>query len=148
MTFTLNYDEAIHLDAEALAEGGIGEAYESLLPKLRAFVANPAEIQEDLNDDARSYSVRCGDMEFIIYAPHLDEETGNGWGIATVALFSIVNEQLKNTDHRLYAINGGNDLFGIFLSPTEASAAQNSLTSKTDWPYLPNREVPWYGRFH
>ena len=148
MVFTLNYDEAIPLDAEAIAEGGIAEGYESVLPNLRQFVKHPVRIEEDRDDDAPSYSVRCGDTEFEIYAPDLDEEEGNSWGRATVALFSIVNEQLKNATHRFYAINGGNDLFGMFLTPEEAAAAQNSLPNKRDWPYLPKDEEPWYGQYH
>src|SRR5262245_26708351 len=148
MAFTLNYDDAIPLDVEALAEGSVAEAYESLLPKLRQFIKNPAKIEEDRDDDAPSYSVRCGDRQFRIYAPNLDEGQGNSWGRATVALFSIVNEQLKNATHRFYAINGGNDLFGMFLTPAEATAAQMSLANKRDWPYLPKDEEPRYGRYH
>ena len=148
MAFALNYDDAIHLDAEALAEGGIVEAYELLLPKLRQFVKNPATIEEDRDDDAPSYSVRCADSDFEIYAPDLDEGEGNSWGRATVALFSIVNAQLKNSSHRFYAINGGNDLFGMFLTPAEATAAQKSLPNKSDWPYVPKDEEPWYGQYH
>jgi hypothetical protein len=148
MGFTLNYADAIHLDAEALAEGGIAEAYESLLPHLRKFVKNPAGIEEDRDDDAPSYSVRCGDSNFEIYAPDLDEGQGNSWGRATVALFSMVNVQMKNSTHRFYAINGGNDLFGMFLTPAEATAAQKSLPNKSDRPYLPKDEEPWYGQYH
>ena len=134
MAFALNYEEAIHLDAEALAEGGIAEAYESLLPRLRKFVINPLGIVEDLDDDSASYSVRCGESAFEVYSPDLDNEAGSSWGRATVALFSIVNEQLRNSSHRFYAINGGNDLFGIFLTPAEAAAAQTSLPHRRDWP--------------
>ena len=64
MASTLNYDDAIPLDAEALAEGGIAEAYESVLPKLRQFVKTPAIIEEERDDDASTYSVRCGVSEF------------------------------------------------------------------------------------
>jgi hypothetical protein len=148
MSFTLNYDDAILLDAEALAEGGIAEGYESLLPKLRQLIKNPSVIEEDRDDDTPSYSVSCGGSEFEIYSPDLDEQEGNSWGRATVALFAIVNEQLKNATHRLYAINGGNDLFGMFLTPTDAAAAQKSLPNKRDWPYLPKDDGPWYGQYH
>jgi hypothetical protein len=147
MPFTLNYDDAIHLDAEALAEGGIAAGYESLWPKLREFVKSPAKIEEDLDNDAPSYSVRCGNIEFEIYSPDLNDEEGKSWGRATVALFSIVNEQLKASTHRLYAINDGNDLFGMFLTPAETTAAQKSLPNKRDWPYLPKDEDGWYGRY-
>lgn len=148
MAFTLNYDDAIMLDAEDLAEGGIGEGYESLLPALRKFVKSPVTIEEDRDDDSPSYSVRCGDMHFEIYGPDLEEGEGNSWGRATVALFSIVNAQLKHASHRFYAINGGNDLFGMFLTPAQAKEARKSLPSKSDWPYLPIDEEPYYGQYH
>lgn len=147
MAFTLNYDDAAFLDAEDLAEGGIGEAYQSLLPKLREFVQVPASIEEDLDDQAPSYAVRCGET-FRIYAPDLDEERGASWGRATLALFSIVNEQLRHASHRLYAINGGNDLWGMFLTPAEAERAQKSLPDRRDWPYIPKDDGPWYGQYH
>src|SRR6476659_6714135 len=97
MAFTLNYDDAIMLDAEDLAEGGIGEGYESLVTALRKFVKSPVKIEEQRDDDAPSYSVRCGEMQFEIYSPDLEAEEGNSWGRATVALFAIVNAQLKTS---------------------------------------------------
>jgi hypothetical protein len=72
----------------------------------------------------------------------------NSWCRATVALFAIVNNQLKNSSHRFYAINGGNDLYGMFLTPTQAKESQNSLPNKLDWPYLPIDEEPYYGQYH
>lgn len=148
MAFTLNYEDAISLDAEFLAEGGIAEEYESLLPELRKFVTNPAKIDEERNDDTPSYSVRSGSAVFEIYSPKLDAEEGNSWGRATVALFSIVNAQMKDSSHRFFAINGGNDLFGIFLTPAKAKESQKSLANKSDWPYIPKDEVPYYGQYH
>jgi hypothetical protein len=137
MPFTLNYEDAIPLDAEALAEGGIVEGYQSVLPKLHQFVENPALIEEDRDDDAPSYSIRSCGYKFDIYSPNLDEDESFSWGRATAALFFIINAQLKNSTHRFYAINGGNDLFGMFLTPVEAMAAQKSLPNKMDWPYFP-----------
>ena len=147
MGFVLNYDDAIHLDAEALAEAGIAEVYQRLLPRFREFVTHPLEVVEKRDDDAPSYSVQCGGKSFAIYAPEI-EETSNSWGNATVALFTIVNDQLENSTRRFYAINGGNDLFGIFLTPAQAEEAQKALPNKHDWPYLPKDEQGWYGQFH
>ncbi len=147
MGFVIDYDDAIHLDAEALAEAGIAEAYERLLTRLRKFVKQPLEVTEQLDDDAPSYSVQCGGKSFAIYAPEL-EETSNSWGNATVALFTIVDDQLVNSTHRFYAVNGGNDLFGIFLTPAQAAEAKRALPNKQDWPYLPKDEPEWYGQFH
>jgi hypothetical protein len=144
----LDYDQWIHLDAEHLAETGIGEAYESLLPELRKYVELPARIEERIDNDAPSYSVQCGAKEFIIYAPELGDENGNSWGRATFAFFTIVNEQLACSRYRFYAINGGNDLGGMFLTPAHARAAQKALPNKKDWPYLPRDEQPWYGQYH
>ena len=148
MSFNLDYDQWIHLDSEALAETGIDEAYESLLPELLKYVQEPARIQELIDNDVPSYSVKCGDREFVIYEPGLDEENGNSWGRATFAFFTIVNDQLASSKYRFYAINGGNDLGGMFLTPAQARVAQKALPNKKDWPYLPEDEPPWYGQYH
>jgi hypothetical protein len=49
---------------------------------------------------------------------------------------------------RLYAISGGNDLGGFFLSPEQAKAAQAGLPRKSDWPYIPEFGGTWWGQFH
>src|SRR5262245_56982129 len=134
MSFTLDYDQLIPLDAESLAETGIGEAYESLLPELRKYVQQPTRVEESIDDDMPRYSVKCGAREFVIFGPEVDGEAGNSWGRATVAFFAIVNDQLANSEHRFYAINGGNELGGMFLTPAQSRAAQEALPDKRDWP--------------
>jgi len=141
----LNYDDAIPLDAEALAETGLKSAYEALLPHLKQYVASPAAVTERYDNAAPSYSVSCLGIDYPIYAKGDEDES---WGRATFALFDIVNRQLAKTPYRFFAINGGNDLFGIFLMPAEAEAAKKSLPRKQDWPYLPNPSKPWYGQYH
>jgi hypothetical protein len=148
LRYELDYDQMILLDAEALAEGGIGEAYQSLLPKLRRFVSQPVEIEEVIEDNASRYAVRYRDREYNIYSPGFEDREGQSWGRATHALFSIVNDELVNSEHLFYAINSGNDLGGMFLTPEECEAAQKSLSGKTDWPYLPTLDHPWYGQHH
>jgi hypothetical protein len=149
MPFALDYDQWSHLDAEDLAETGIAEAYRPLFPELRKYVQHPAEIDELIDNDAPSYSVKCGAQEFVVYAPELDDVPGNNsWGRATCAFFAIVNSQLAGSTHRFYAINGGNDLGGIFLTPEQAKSAQKGLLRRPDWPYLPKDEPPWYGQYH
>jgi hypothetical protein len=145
MSFTLDYDRWIPLDAESLAEAGIDEAYESLLPELRKYVQQPARIEELIDDDTPRYSVKCGAREFVIYGPEVE---GYSWGRATTAFFTIVNDQLANSEYRFYAINGGNDLGGMFLTPAQARAAQETLPNNRDWPYLPEDVPPWYGQYH
>jgi hypothetical protein len=148
MSDALDYDQLILLDAEDLAEAGIREAYESVLPELRKHVPQPAQVEEVIDTDAGRYVVKSGTREFVIYAPDLNDEGGESWGRATVAFFTIVNDQLINSQYRFYAINGGNDLGGMFLTPSQAAAAQKALPNKTDWPYVPKDEPDWYGQYH
>jgi len=148
MKFTLDYNNMFFLDAEALAEAGINEAYKSVVPVLGQYVPEPAQIQEVVDNDAPSYVVKCGDLEYVIYSPALPNEEGQSWGRAAYALFKIVNDQLTKSPYRLYAINGGNDLGGMFLTQSECEAARKSLPRKMDWPYLPTLDHPWYGQYH
>jgi hypothetical protein len=149
MSFDLDYDQWIHLDAENLAEAGIAEAYESLLPELRKYVQEPTPLQELIDKDAPRYLIKYGNREFAICAPEFAEESGdNSWGRATYAFFAIVNDQLASSARWFYAINSGNDLGGMFLTPEQAKAAQKNLPRKLDWPYLPKDERPWYGQYH
>lgn len=148
MAFILDYDRWVHLDAEDLAESGIAEAYERLLPELRQYVPNPARVDEVIDKDAPIYSVRCGGKEYAIYGLDLDEEGGGSWGRATVAFFGIVNEQLAETAYRFYAINGGNEIGGMFLTPAQAHESRAALPRPQDWPYLPMDQLPWYGQHH
>ena len=133
MAFTLDYDQWIHLDAEDLAETGIAEAYERLLPELRKYVPHPEAVEEGIDNDTPS-SVRCGGREYAIYGPDLDEEGGGSWGRATVAFFALVNEQLAGSACRFYAINGGNDLGGMFLTSAQAQESRASLPRPPDPP--------------
>jgi hypothetical protein len=148
MAFALDYDRWIHLDAEALAEAGLGAAYESLLPELRAYVRQPAPVAEVIDDDTPRYAVRCGAREFVIYGPEVDGGPGHSWGRATAALFAIVNGQLAGAGCRFYALGGGNDLGGMFLTPAQALAARDGLPDRRQWPYLPDDAPPWYGQYH
>jgi len=144
----LDYSKMLLLDAEDLAEGGILAAYRPVREILFRYVPEPAEIEEILDDDKPSYTVKCRGQEYPIYSPELPNDEGQSWGRATHAFFKIVNDQMAKSEYRLYAINGGNDLGGIFLTQAECEAARKSLSRKEDWPYLPTLEHPWYGQFH
>src|SRR5215475_10669062 len=107
--FKLDYSKMVVLDAEDLAEGGILWAYQPVRKILSQYIAEPAEIQEVVDDGKPSYAVRCRREEYVIYSPALPDDDGQNWGRATYAFFKIVNDQLVNSEYRLYAINGGND---------------------------------------
>lgn len=70
------------------------------------------------------------------------------WSNATYALFDIVNRQLTHTRYKFYAVNGGNELGGMFLTLDQYKAAVAALRKKTYWPYIPDRTAPWYGQSH
>ena len=134
----LDYDNLVMLDAEDLAEQGIARAYQELLPELSKHVKHPARLEEEIGDEVEMYKVRCGGVEHVVYSPDILGSAEDSWSRATYVFFKLVNDQLADGEVRFYAINGGNDLGGMFLTPGEAKAAQASLPKKSDWPYLPN----------
>jgi len=144
----LDYERMILLDAEQLAEQGIGDAYNKLLSELSKIVARPATLEEVMDPNLPSYVIRCNGKEHLIYSAREPRTQEESWGRATYFFFLMVNEQLCNTNVRFYAINGGNDLGGLFLTPEQAQSAQPALPRKSDWPYIPSLEAPWYGQFH
>jgi hypothetical protein len=142
MEFKLDYSKMVILDAEELAEGGIKAAYKDLLTELLKYVKEADEITEVLDDKAPSYSVYHRDHEYVIYGPGNEDES---WDNATFSLFSIVNTQLGGSPYRFYAINGGNDLGGMFLTPEQYESAKRSIERECYWPYMPSDQPPASG---
>lgn len=148
MEFELDYSEMEILDAEYLAESGILERYVGMMTRLKKHVREPAEVIELIDDDLPSYRVRCQDKVYIIHTPELEDSGGQSWGRATYAFFDIINGQLDGSEYRFYAISGGNDLGGMFLTAQQCEAARRALGRKEAWPYLPTLDHPWFGQFH
>lgn len=144
----LDYDRLIQLDAENLAETGIGEAYLKLLPELQKYVSQPTRVEELIDSDLPRYAIRVDGTEYVIYSPDSVDDEGASWGAATYVFFKVVNDQLANADVRFFAINAGNDLGGLFLTPEQAEASRVTLRRPSDWPYLPEADGPWYGQQH
>lgn len=142
----INYDLALMLDAEDLAEQGILEAYKQIAPRLAEYGVAAAPVVENDDSLANRYSVDFDGHRYVVYGPGVAVD--DAWGLAAHALFDIVNCQLASADVRFYAINGGNDLFGIFMTPEQAERARHALPRQSDWPYLPVPEPPWFGMFH
>ena len=144
----IDYDKAHIIDAENLAEQGMVKAYHEILPELRQYVKNPIAIDQSVDEYATRYVVRADGQEFVIYAPDIPDSESKSWGTATFVFFKIINDQLTGSNVRFYALNGGNDLLGIFLTPQQAEDAKRSLPKRTDWPYLPQLQYPAYGQYH
>jgi hypothetical protein len=139
-----DYDQLLHLDAENLAEGGIKEGYAKVLPLLKKYVKAPASIEEISDPNTPKYSVISDGIRYDIYGPQIPAE--RSWGNATYALFNLVNRQLTGSAYRFYAINSGNDLGGMFLTESQVKAATITIKKKSDWPYIPTKDHPWYGQ--
>lgn len=135
----LNYDDMIILDAEELAEGGIKKAYDDLLPRLKQFVPAPISIDEQLGADGQLYIVSFAGARYEVYSP---ESADKSWENATSIFFAAVNSQLNGKEYRFYAINGGNDLGGMFLTEAQYRNATKQLQKKSDWPYIPPLPQP------
>ena len=144
----LDYDRLIQLDAENLAETGIGEAYLQLLPELQKYVSQPARVDELIDSDLPRYAIRVDGTEYVIYSADSEGSEDASWGRATYVFFKVVNDQLANTDVRFFAVDAGNDLGGLFLTPEQAEASRVTLPRPSDWPYLPEAAGPWYGQHH
>ncbi|QGF24065.1 hypothetical protein [Raineyella fluvialis] len=141
----IDNEASMLLDAEDLAEQGVREAYAQVALALTGLGLVPAEITEIIDPDAPAYTVVCQGIEYPIVGPGLPDE--GAWGRATYALFDLVNRQLSGHDQWLYAINGGNDLIGILMTPDQAARARRALLRRSDWPYLPTDEPDWSGMF-
>jgi hypothetical protein len=139
----LDYDQLIHLDAEDLAEQGILSAYRDLLPRLKQYADSPIEVTEDIDNDSARYSVYGAGQRYEIWEH--GAKNSDGWERATVTFFAIVNASLSKSSHKFYALYGGNDLSGIFLTPEQCAVARQALKRRSDWPWLPVNEQPHYG---
>jgi hypothetical protein len=140
----LNYEEIVNLDAEDLAEQGILSAYRELPPRLRQYLASPPiEVSEEIDDGLARYIVHAGAQRYVIWEDGAHNE--DGWERATVAFFEIVNANLERSPFKFYALYGGNDLSGMFLTEEQCAAARRALEKRSDWPWLPVNEPPHYG---
>lgn len=144
----LDYSRAIHLDAEALAEQGMVEGYSKVLPELKAYVSSPLVLTDKVDTDQGFYTVFVAGSAQRIFPSPLGGNEYESWGVATAALFDFVNRQLVAAPVKFYALNSGNDLTGIFLTQQQAEAARKALKRRSDWPYLPTMQAPWFGEYH
>jgi hypothetical protein len=141
----LDYEQLVTLDAERLAEQGILTSYSELLPRLKEYSAAPLRVTEVLSNDGLGYTVEAGGRQFVIWEVlENGKQNNDGWERATVAFFQIVNASLEASAYHFYAINGGNDLSGMFLTKQEFTAARQAIGRRSDWPWLPDDRLPHY----
>lgn len=142
-------------DAESLAEGGVDEFLEQARPFLESRGATVPEAQDVVDDSYGAYSVVVGTTEHTIYTAaesrQAVEQLGLLWGLATARAFGLINGLLAEAgaQDRLYALSGGNDLAGVFLTDAMAAVIRSQPDLPFDSiPYTPDTEHPWFGQPH
>lgn len=128
-------DNIVVLDAEELAEGSFAEVYENaVVSALKKYVPEPAKVVEDFDADKGVYKIKALGKTYMIFVNFDDDQSQVN---ATIAMFDIVNRQLASTPYQFYAIGGGNDLGGVFLTTKEYDEMVRSAKNERDRPYLP-----------
>jgi len=142
-------------DAENLAEGGIGQFIKEVRPFLESEGVRFPEIVDDAHEN--DYVVRVDGVANSIYSePELQRdisatEGGLTWGLSMTRGFAIVDRLLAavGSNERVFAVNGGNDLFAFFLTPELCRViTTHPDASPEDGPYKPTEEYPWFGQPH
>jgi hypothetical protein len=138
-----------HADAEDLAEGGICKFIREVQPFLSAQGVKVPDLRDEVSD--KGYVVRVGGVPHKIYdavdlkRDATGKEPGIIWGLAMARGFAIVDQLLESAGsaERVYAINGGNDLFAIFLTPDlHKTISERPDADAKDGPYKPTEEYP------
>jgi hypothetical protein len=136
-------------DAESLAEGGIGQFIHELEPFLSTQGVTLPKIEDEMTEGG--YIVHVGGIPFKIYdASEMNDSSrpGHFWALSMTRGFRIVNDLLAKADssERIYAINGGNDLFAIFLTPEMFRIVSSYPDASVEGgPYQPTEDFPLYG---
>ena len=139
-------------DAEDLAKGGVGEFVTLIAPFLRAERVRLPVIRDD--HSTNGYTVWAGEEPHVMYSreemarDNIHDEPGLTWGLSVARSFKLVNSWLAGarSSERLYAVSGGNDVFGIFLTPELFQLIRKHPdASPEDSPYEPNEVYPGFG---
>ncbi len=140
-------------DAENLAEGGVGEFLREIEPFLNGQRISLNQVEDEFGE--RGYGITVNGKRYKIYdiseLKRRSEQLGLIWGLSGARAFAIVNGLLEGTgsEERLHAVNGGNDLFGFFLTPRLRETICDYPGVKPEGrPYLHTEEYPWFGQEH
>lgn len=145
-----DYSKLIALDANALCEFGIEEAFANL----KAVMEQRAEEQgaksfeyhslgstivwrgDSGNPDA--YLVSANYESFLLFSPDKPLSNDACAERAAGVFFHIVNAPLWKNDAKFHAFYSGPDLLGGYLTPDEVEHIKSANpNNKTEWPYLP-----------
>jgi hypothetical protein len=148
VNFSLNYNKMLLVDAEDLAEGGIKEAYDRLVSDLKSHVSEILEVGHVVDSDAPSYTVEVRGVEYVILSPAVPKEDGSSWGRATYVFFKIGNDQLADSDYRLYAINGWERSWWNSAYTTGVRSCATVIAPQAGLAIFSDPRRSSYGQFH
>ena len=77
-TGAIDYDAALMLDAEELAERGVADAYEKLSTALNELGIAPAAVGENVDAEAGTYTVQFGGTNYPIFDPSIPPRIPGG----------------------------------------------------------------------
>ena len=145
-TDNFDYDRLIHLDAENLFEQGMLDGYNDIIPKLSQF-AKPAQMVEIVSDSTDDYVIEILNKQYYLFDDDIAQRSiYEGWALATYTIFHVVNLQMVDSDYKLYALYGANDLHGVFMTEEEVIERRRAFKDKhSEWPYIPTMEKPDFG---
>jgi hypothetical protein len=144
----IDHEKVELLDAEDLAELGIKRAYDGIVQKYPNYFPKPVPVEEKIEEDLGRYALSFGGENIRVSGGGTEEWEKYSWGRASFVFFRIINHQLRESGVTFYALYGGNDLGGVFLTDAQFQAARAELKDKRQWPYLPTEEAPWFGEPH
>lgn len=123
-------------DAEALAEGGVGEFLSRIGPALEVRGVRDLAVSENPEGPGGAYVVTINERPYEMYSAS-ELESGDIWQLATGRAFAAVNQLLADagSDERLYWLYGDNDNLAVFLTEAQHRAIVNS-------GLLDTREIP------
>jgi hypothetical protein len=144
----IDYEMAIPLDAESLAETGMKEAYEELQRQSGDIGVKWAPMrelwdgQDEGYDGGENYRLEVSGKIYPVFG---SAPTNDPWSVATATFFDVVNSQLSESPFKFYGVNAGNDLHVVRLTAEEFEEAKLYHKGSPYCPYLPDYLPPKYG---
>ncbi len=137
-------------DEEELSEGGVVKFIRTMEPFLAKQGVFITQLADHFVEEDPGYSISVNGKKILVYGP-AEMDSANIWALAKARTFALVNELLlqAKSKERLFAMHGGNELFGFFLTPElkkEICKQENILPR--DRAYVPTEEPPWFGQEH
>lgn len=133
---------SVHLDAEDLAEGGLGDG----LLRIGALARNRGLRLDSFATLSvePAYVVSLNGRDYTAYDGMEAQDTATSWPLATETFFRMINDGLSvHTKDRAFALYRGNDLAVIFLDPSLVPLFDAMPVEER--PYTPTRKGPFYG---